>query len=400
MKLSETTRAAGWLEQFDADDRPAAIALLDGLRFVPGGEVVAGARRSIERLLSARPHRLPVALVPILSIEDMHVGEGVDADALTVFREFDPAQSIDNEPGSEALIAQLIGQIRRGSAGASLVPPPLTLKTMEDSNVRTLMCVTDYIGSGKQVLEYLATWYRHPTIKSWRSFGWLRIEVVAHAATTSGKRAVESSPLVDLLEVNEIAPGIKELRKAPMGDKVEEVCRIYAKRARLGLPLGYRNSAGLFATSFSVPNNLPAILIRRSNHWTPFFDGRSVTAALSDEIGNQRPEVDVPRQLELDGQMRLAARYRDGGRGRPWKTHIAMLGLLPRADDELALALGADMLELQAIRRSLESLEMIDASGNLTATGYETLSSHRRKPRRISASLTPDPSPYYPRYKT
>ena len=401
MKLSKTTKAVDWLEQFDADDRAAAVALLDAVRFVPGGTVIAGVRRSIERLITDNPSRSPLAVVPVISREDMRPIVDVDEDApLTVFDEFDPAQLVDNEPGSEALIAQLVREIRRGAAGGSFVDSPLTLRAMEDAEVRTLLCVTDYIGSGRQVLEYLATWYRHPTIKSWRSFGWLRIEVVAYAATTAGKRVVEASPLVDLLDVIEIAPALARLSNIPAGEKMIEVCRLYAKRGGLGTPLGYRNSAGLFASSSSVPNNLPAILIRRSNRWNPFFEGRTVPAILSDEIGDQHPDVNVPQELEDAGQVRLAARHRDGHLDRPWQEHIAMLGLLPRADDELAISLGLDVPAVTRIRASLEHFALIDASGALTESGRRALSSHRRQPRRIATTLVPDPSPYYPRYKT
>lgn len=400
VKLSKTARAAVWLEQFEVDDRAAAVALLDAVRFVPGGEVIAGVRRSIERLISENPQLSPVVLVPVLAEEDMRRANGVEVDtAPTVFREFDPAQPINNEPGSEALMAQLIREVRRGSAAASIVPSPLTLEAMKQANVRTLVCVTDYIGSGKQVLDYAATWNRHPTVKSWRSFGWLRIVVVAYASTPAGRNAIKASSHVDAIEVIEMAPGIDELRKADVNGNVEEVCRVYAKRGRLWPALGYRDSAGLFASSFSVPNNLPAILIRRSKRWTPFFDGRSVSASLSDEIGAQRPDVDVAQQLRAAGQVRLAARHRDAQIERRWQTHLAVLGFLPRAGAELALALGVDMPTVSEILTSLERADLIDGTGKLTPAGRTALNYHRLKRRRVSASLTSEALPYYPRYK-
>ena len=222
--------------------------------------------------------------------------------------------------------------------------------------------------------------------------------VIAYAATASGKRAVESSRFVDALEVTEMAPGINELRRIPHGSKMEEICRIYARRGKLPSPLGYQNSAGLFASSFSIPNNLPAILIRRSRHWTPFFDGRSVTAELSKEIRDFRPDANVAQRLEDVGQRRLAARYREGHIVPRWGAHLAMLALLPKEDEDVALAIGADLAVVSRIRSALEQLHLIDAQGNLTSAGRTALERHRRKRRRVSAMLRSDPSPYYPRY--
>ncbi|WP_152229031.1 MULTISPECIES: hypothetical protein [Arthrobacter] len=401
MELSKTRRAAEWLKQFEVDDQAAAMALLDGVRFLQGGEVITGIRRSIEELLVDHQERFPVALVPIISSEDMIREEGADDDAeLTTFSGFNPAQPIANNPGSEALVAQLVREVRNASPSAAIFSAPLTLEGMRTSKVHTLLCVTDYIGSGQQVLDYVETWCRNRTISSWRSFKWLQIGVVAYAATSAGKSAVEASPYINFTKVTEIAPSIREIENSYLGAKVLEVCRVYAKRGKIWPPLGYRDSGGLFASSFSVPNNLPAILIKRSKRWEPFFDGRSVSTSLSDEIGSHVPGVNIPQQLFDAGQVRLAARHRDGHIDRPWQTHMIMLGLLPRTEEQLALALGIHLPAVRAILVSLERLQLIDAQGRPSSAGFRALASHRRKPRRTPALLTPDPSPYYPRYRS
>lgn len=399
MELSKTARAAKWLNQFEVDDRGTAEALLDSVRFLQGGEVITGIRRSIEKLLENRQERFPIAIVPIISLEDMLRADEIDDDAeLTAFCGFNPAQPIANDPGSEALVAQLIREIRKASPSASIFSGPLTIEEMRASKVRTVLCVTDYIGSGQQVLDYVDTWCRNRTIRSWRSFNWLQIGVISYAATSAGKRAVDTSPYIDFLEVTEIAPSVRELKFSSTEAKIKEVCRLYAKRGKLWPALGYRGSAGLFASSFSIPNNLPAILIKKSNKWEPFFDGRSVSTSLSDEIGSHVPGSDISQQLLDAGQIRLAARHRDGHIDRPWQTHMVVLGLLPRTEEQLAVSIGLHLAALKAILVSLERLQLIDSKGRLTSAGYQALASHRRKPRRAPALLTPDPSPYYPRY--
>ena len=95
MKLSMTARAAEWLDQFEVDDRAGAIALLDAVRFIPGGDVVAGVRRTVERFIAENGERLPVALVPVLSDEDLIRPTGAEVDArATAFIDFDPAQPL------------------------------------------------------------------------------------------------------------------------------------------------------------------------------------------------------------------------------------------------------------------------------------------------------------------
>lgn len=345
------------------------------------------------------PECLPVALVPVLSLEDFQRSDGEVADARpTAFIDFDPAQPIANNPGSEALIAHLIGELRRGTLGASIVPAPLTLAAMSSCRARTLVCVTDYIGSGQQVLNYVATWYRNTTIKSWRSYGWLKIVVIAYAATEAGKCAVDTSNHIDQVEVLEITPSVDRLRQSDPSGKAEEVCRVYAKRGRVGPALGHRDSAGLFASSFSVPNNLPAILIRRSRRWVPFFDGRSVTAELADEIGDYRPDPNLSGQLEDAGQSRLAARHSDGHIEPRWRYFISALALLPRSKEDLALSLGLDLTTTQLILETLKQLNLIDGNSMITPAGRQELRLQRRKPRHGSSLLTPNASPYYPGY--
>lgn len=399
MKLSETTRAAEWLAQFDEEDRASARALLDALRFVPGGEVVAGVRRVVEEFISREADRTPVAVVPILSLEDM---DGVPDDGTmprpVVFDEFDPAQPIANNPGSEALMSHLVSEIRKGSLASFLVPTPLSFDVMKNVRSRTLLCLTDYIGSGRQVLNYIDTWYRHKSIKSWRSLGWLKIVVVAYASTTEGKNAVEESAHVDELRVVQIAPGIERLRRDPY-EKLEQVCRIYAKRGRIGRPLGYRDSAGLYASSYSIPNNLPAILIKSSNRWKPFFDNRSISAEIAAEIAYQRPPADLSQRLLDAGQIRLAMRLSAGEIDHRWHRYLTAMALLPKDEAALTLDLDMDLPSLQAVLESLKHLGLVDASNRLTSDGRRTLRVHRERPRVSSGGLLANPSPYYPRYQ-
>ncbi len=120
-------------------------------------------------------------------------------------------------------MAQLIHEIQRSTDFApKLVGFPVSLDLMKVTRSRTLICVTDYIGSGRQALRYIDAWHRHPTIRSWRSYGYLKIAIFAFAATTAGLRAVRASPHVDIVEVTEVVPALEGSRAA---------CRIRSSRS-------------------------------------------------------------------------------------------------------------------------------------------------------------------------
>lgn len=396
MKLSESLRASTWLNQFDQEDQPYAAQLLDQLRFVPGATVTDGIRKIVEASLSSGEMQTPVAAVPVLSLEDMSGFDPKQVSAPVVFEHFQPSQMIADRPGSEALIAHLIREMTRSCPSGTFAASPMTLKSLQEGETRTLLCVTDYIGSGQQVVNYVETWHRNRSLRSWRSFKWLRTVVVAYAATPAGKLLVEQSPYVDELKLIEIAPDIRHANS--MDQKVIDICRVYAKRAGLRGALGYKDSAGLFASSSSVPNNLPAILIKRSRNWEPFFDGRSVSAALAEELESRAPSVDLPARLLDARQVRLAMRIQDGEVDQRWHNHIVVLALLPKSESVLAQFLGVGLPTVKRILRSLESLGLVDSSRRLTEVGKRALVAHRKKPRRTTAKLVESDSTYYPNY--
>ncbi|WP_156376836.1 hypothetical protein [Yonghaparkia sp. Root332] len=399
MKPSETTRGREWLLQFELDDLPAASALIDLIRFVPGGEVIAGIRRTVEEMLIAHSIESPIAVVPIMSLEDMiPLSAGVLPVLPAVFTDYDPSQRHAGEPGSEALLAQLVREIRTAAGPSGLLPFPVTLDAMRAERARTVLFLTDYIGSGRQVLDYVASWQRHPSIRSWRSGHRVKFLVVAYAATTLGLSAVRNDANVDRVTVVEVVPSVSDLVLQTSGEKLEEICRNYARRGRLGgNPLGHGGAGALFASSFSVPNNLPAILIRQSKVWTPFFPGRSVPTAISDEIGAHRPAVDFATELSAARELRLAFRLSDETGLKRWEVLVATLALNLSSAEEIAHRLAIDVAEADRVLRSIHALNLRDSRSRVTTAGQGVLAMARRRTRAVSAGLEPGESPYYPR---
>lgn len=401
MKPSESTRAVAWLAQFEVDDRPVASALLDMIRFVPGGDVVAGIRRELEGLLTSQQLPGPIALVPILSVEDMTPTSSIVLPSRpVVFVDYDPSQKHAGEPGSEAIVAHLVREVRTGSALSDVLPFPLTLANLRDQKARTVIFLTDYIGSGRQVLDYVASWQRHPSIRSWRSGHRVTFLVLAFAATSIGLEAVRKGPHVDQVRVVELIPSLGEVLAQGNCDELLELCRIYARRGKLpGHPLGHGGVGGMFASSFSVPNNLPAILIRRSPTWMPYFAGRTVPSVLSDEIGAHRPPTDFATELRLKQELRLARQIDGDNLSARWRPLVMTLALKLLTEEEVAIGLSIGVPEARQILRAIGDLELRDESGRVSVAGRGVLARARRKRRSVSAELHPSLSPYYPHVK-
>lgn len=275
---------------------------------------------------------------------------------------------------------------------------PITLESLHAARVRTLIFITDYIGSGKQVVDYVSAWRRNPRIRSWMSFGWTKMLVISFAASAVGRTVVQSIPHAPELDVVEIAPSVDAPAEWAQQRDIVDLCMNYARRADLTDALGFAESGGLFASSLSVPNNLPAILWKEApGRWMPFFAGRTMSSELASAIGDFTPERDLVHELELEREKRLAERFAEGTVRSRWGPYLAEVALLPADDETVALRLGQSVLRTREIRSVLEQLGLVDADGVPTADGQKAISRSSRRPRTVTAGLSGKDAPYYPR---
>ena len=188
-----TTQAADhFLKQFDFSDGATAAALIDSLILVSHDKFQAGLSGSL-RLLINESQR-PLALYAVR-----------EADASPYFDSSDPkhrpsAVRSGARVGSEGTIAHLLRDTAN-TYGTSKVLDHPTVAAMRAGKVWQLVIVDDRIGSGQRMTKFIRSLSRHSTIKSWLSYGYVRIVVVANASTIAGSRLVESerhAPLVGL----------------------------------------------------------------------------------------------------------------------------------------------------------------------------------------------------------
>ncbi|MGR7001257.1 phosphoribosyltransferase-like protein [Yinghuangia aomiensis] len=135
-------------------------------------------------------------------------------------------------PGSEGLVGNIIRDVVGRRPRPERASSYASLGKLRQHRVRTLLLVDDYSGTGDQVLKYVDAWMRHPTIKSWHSYGWVRIHVLLLAASTHAQRRLENRFVagLDYIESGtsfDTAPWTQSER-----EDVEAFCRRYAHEAR------------------------------------------------------------------------------------------------------------------------------------------------------------------------
>jgi hypothetical protein len=244
-RLLQTPRAQRWIDQFDPRDRGTAELLVRSLVLVSKDELettlvaLIRQRRAEARNDPLRPGEpeSPIALFGIREIDRYcevaqtgsrprfnsailtrgqvdrkHRTQEIGSTLLPFYFETcqrdawsSPVGSV--EVGSEGDVAYLIRrlskQTRRELSGFIAHP---SLDKLRQKKCRDVFLVDDLIGSGDRTSKFIPGFCRHPTIASWLSGGFLRISVIAFAATRWGLlRARKARPRVSSIRYGRAA---------------------------------------------------------------------------------------------------------------------------------------------------------------------------------------------------
>jgi hypothetical protein len=168
-----------------------------------------------------------------------------------------------------------------------MLGPDSGLSTLREKKCRSIVFVEDYAGSGDQCIEYVRSWLANRTLRSWRSFGWIKFHVLLHSVSVMARSRIELLKYFGLesLTVIDHAPALDNVGWTP--DQVRNVrrlCRSYA--ADRDLALGYMGSGGLLVMQHTAPDNLPIILWQDKGRtadgkrWRPLLPKRTIPAEL------------------------------------------------------------------------------------------------------------------------
>lgn len=405
MKPSETERGQIWLTNFASQDVTYARLLLDSL-YIPSTDDI---RQSIKTTIQALEDASPGVLFPVQSTEDIKATRERNEDDLldeelnkpqTAYVDFHPGSDISPTPGSEGMVGNVIRELtgfNPEQQKAGWFHPRTSIQTLRDHHCRTIVLVTDYAGSGRQVTQYAKALTRNATIRSWRSLHYVRIIAVMHSASREAVRAIKSSPDIDDYRIAEHAPSFATADwTSEERLEIERVCCTYAPGNQA---LGYRDSAGLLAMHSGIPNNLPKVLRKQGARWKPFFEGRTFPRDLAAALPSYRPNRDLATVAKEHQQARLAKVVDSGRLGTTASQIAAALALIGRQGcsvEGLASALGLPGEKAAAIWRFLETAGMISGS-SLTPRGTRELLAAKALPRKTQVSRGAlDIGSYYP----
>jgi hypothetical protein len=401
MQPSETSVGQAWLQNFAEPDVSTATMLLDGLRFVTLSTVRDGLASCLRDLVESDRLPTPAVVLPERGVADFHLSHEKERSPVA-YRDFHPGEPIDITPGSEGLVGMVLRDlpgINRTNHEAPWIPPGASLEDLRAQRCRSIVLVTDYMGSGSTVIKLAEAVARHPTIRSWRSFGWLNIYAVAFASSQEAlDRIPVAGPITEAWAV-EAAPTFETAWAADVRDAViafcDTECRINKRWAQ-----GYERSAGLFLTERNAPNNLPAVLWQTAAGWHPLFPERTVPTSFARDVGEYRSGPSLVEVAERVRQLRFGRNQRLGYMrvtSQLLLRALLFLNLGERDAAALAAELGVDIAEAQTLVSSLVQLGLVDASGRaITELGHREIDANKRGLRRTSAELAGSDAPYYP----
>ncbi|MCB2411703.1 hypothetical protein LGT39_02425 [Demequina sp. TTPB684] len=408
MRPSETQRGRLWLENFDEKERETAKLLVDGVRVAATSQMHQELNSRLDALIMSGEIETPVLLVPERGLADLPPLED-SRSRHELFGTYSLATPYGPAPGSEGPTATLVRNIvRRYRPGRAVVESLATTpashdqrEALREGRYRSVVILTDYIGSGNQTREFARTIVRNSTIRSWRSSGHLSLVALAFASTAQaqGSLTKPGSPLDRLYSVETAADFTTVGWNASQVIAVQELCTKHTPAKRSREALGYAGSRGLFATDVTVPNNLPFVLRRQGRRWHHFFSGRSIDPELLLDLDADRPRVAIPVAVKRVRHHRLA-RALDEKPYRPEsRLLLAVLALLhsrQQRTGRIAARLGLPHAEVEAAITALTLLGLIDDGLALTEAGAAELRASKRAVRTLKP-LPPLPDvPYYP----
>ena len=390
-----------WLRNFDEHDVPTATVLLDSLRFVTLSRLRQGLVSRLSQLVEARELATPAVVLPERGLDDFDL-TAEELESPVAYRDFHPGDEMSITPGSEGFVGAVLRDfpgVRRTQRDAPWIAPQATFEDLRERRCRSVVIVTDYIGSGGRVLDLAAAIARHPTIRSWRSFRWLDIHAATFASSPAAIDRLQNSDILASVWTVEGAPTFATASwTADVRDAIVDLCRTKCLINR-HMALGYGGSAGLFVTERGAPNNLPAVLWQTAAGWEPLFPNRTVPTALARDLGGYRSGDSLTELAERVGQLRLGRNQRlDNMRGTSRSLLRALLLLERGPRDTIALAaeLALDVTDTEALRECLKQLGLIDATGAITDRGRGEIAANKRGMRRTTAGLSGSDAPYYP----
>lgn len=409
LRPSETEAGLSWLENFLPEERHTAELLINSIRVI---SATAFRAYMAELLLKIKSDlQYPIAFYPIRELPRSLPQPGAPSKQATVIEQKAdgdrlPLVPLDNPfeplPGSEGIVGNIIRDTIGHRPNRAVASSPKNLEELRKAKPRTIVLVDDYSGTGKRVASYVDSWMRHPTIRSWYSYGLVRFHVALVTASGTAIEKLQAHPRISDVHYREQAADFSTSMWSD--NELEKVLRLCAKYAYTSqYELGYQSAAGLLILQHTVPNNLPAILWQRSvksrSDWKPFFGDRRMTPQLQVDLDDYKLEVDATAIADSMGQLRLGVALSEQPNPTARLIFLVLAAAAQRIRDptKLSLVLHTSIVAADRTQQACKNLGLLDQQGRLTDLGRKELRLARARgdairPTRLKGSS----DPYYP----
>jgi hypothetical protein len=379
--ILEQAEVRTWIDQFASGDRIEAAKLLALVKLVPsdvlraeligllkrrlaaGGQPIALFNESERRMWKGKPNRLfkeEVRANP--KIKSKKISRAVGK----IGPELVPRQrSIDDEVGSEGVMANILTQFARSHRKVAILSPGPDRFRIE--GIRRLVLCTDFIGSGERIERYLNAAWRLGSVRSWwsrRNQRGLHFEVLAFSGTEDGIARIERHACRPKVYVVARCPTIRSVFPPAQAAVMENLCKRYSPLPSRSL--GFGESGALLAFGHGMPNNAPAILWKSSAKWRALFPNRAT-------ISDSSPFTSVPSEVQEKERLALAAETATIGPAViPVDIETVVLSTLrrsPRHAEAVSGRLGLDLLAVQSAFDQLRKRGWINEFQQLTDRG-------------------------------
>ncbi|WP_157954427.1 hypothetical protein [Saccharospirillum mangrovi] len=398
--LSEEDTVRSWLDNFEDQDRQAAIDLVNEVLLVSRDDFVeelnslldsiSGSKACPKKiaLYAERPVKKVFGNTPCFFPNSRHGrAEGSGVPPIVA----DPR---NQEVGSEGIVANLITDYSRRKGGFCFSHPgPNKLRS---EKVRVIGVVTDFIGSGQRIIRMLDSLGSVATLNSWTSYKLIKFVVLAYSGTTEGLKAVRSHRLRPEVLVVMGCPTIQNSFVGERRKEVERICHSQPKRHPE--PLGFLASGALIAFSHGCPNNTPPILHSRRSGWRPLFRGRSTSELPSELFRFDECNAHDQRTHRLLN-IRDARNKLDSSKNEEWVTVLKVLAAAEKGlkdPGEISARVRMKINTVDNILMLAIQARWLNCEHRLTQLGMRELARFRRRRRKAPLLVGSDESFYYP----
>lgn len=405
MALADQKEAIAWLAQFMKSDRPQVAELLNSILQVAyhdfvndlkslirrrskdsNGPIALYAEREVKKRLGI-PHRL---FKESNKVPKRAVGSSILPVA--------PIRAYDPEVGSEGLVAQMITELCREDPKLFINHPGPD--RIRKKRVRVFFLITDVIGSGERVCNYLEAAWRVRSVRSWHSLKLLKFEVLAYSATQPGQKRVKKHPCEPAVSYVQPCPTIDTSFTEFVAERMKELCVEYDPIDHNPVDsLGHLGTGVLLTFAHGAPNNIPRMLHKKGKAWNPLFPSK-VPEAFRADFRRDRSLKAVVDKMNRIRQTRLAkSRYLMGAHpdARLLMLVLAALTRGPRFNEAVAGKTGLTIAEVRKLVADAYSVAWIDNERRLTDEGHRQLEYARLwRPEKSSVVFEVN-EPYYPK---